>query len=253
MQSQKSEVSTQNQNEITPLLPITPWLVAGISERRHGNLRLGPRGETIDVLCRARFAFELGIPPERVIASVPSQTAAVCCVDSKNLESVSEADAFITAESNLFLSVTVADEIPLFLVDPSAMLAGLVRLDWRNLLRGIITETVIALEKLGGHTDDLRVALGPSLRSCHAEIDLTAANQLRDHLGADVVLQQGGRLFLDLPRSVFRSLGRTGVPPSNIAVSPVCTFCEERYFSQRRDSSQGLGIEAMMAVIGMKE
>lgn len=248
-----SDNNLVSRNEISQLFPHYPWLSLGISERRHGNLRLGPKGEIIDVLSRARFSLELGVPPERVIAPILVHGATARIVSEKDLEGVFEADGLITSEPDLFLSVTTADCLPIYFVDSKTKTIGLAHAGWRGILRGLPQQMVAALEKAGASTDDISAAIGPSIHSCHFEVDLNLARQFEKHLGNDVAGKRNGKFFVDLQKSATRLLNRAGILPANIAVSPVCTYCEERFFSHRRDGQNGLGIEAMMAVIGVNE
>lgn len=235
--------------DVRALLPRYPWLVAGMSERRHGNMRVGPNGSPLDIIARARFVTELGIPSDSVVAPVLVHGKGVISVTNDPPAGRFEADGLVTGELRLYLSVTAADCLPVFFVDGQERVVGLAHAGWRGLLRGVIAETVIAMGAQGGEPARLQVAIGPSIGPCHYEVGISVAQQFQEQLGRDVVARREGGLFLDLRKAAARLLGRAGIAPSNIRLSPTCTFCEERLFSHRRDGARG--VEAMMAVIGI--
>lgn len=247
------EDKTISCNNVGSLLPQYSWLVLGMSERRHGNLRIGPNGAPIDLFARAEFALEMGIPPERVVAPVLVHGADARAVTSDDLLVTHEVDALVTNEPNLFLSITVADCLPIFFVDGQKKVVGLAHVGWRGLLRGVIERTVLVLQEQGANPTRIRAAIGPSIRACHFEVSLPVAKIFEKKIGADVIARRETKLFVDLQKSAVRLLGRSGISSSNISVSPTCTYDEERLFSRRRDIANGNGVEAMMAVIGILE
>lgn len=237
--------------DLRALLPRYSWLVAGMSERRHGNMRIGPNGNPLDTIARARFATELGVPSDRVVAPVLAHGSRVVSVMNDHLATSVEADGLVTKQPGLFLSVTAADCLSLFFVDGEERVVGLSHAGWRGMLRGVIRETVSAACALGAEPGRMRVAIGPAIGPCHYEVGLAVARQFQELLGRDVVARREGGLFLDLRKAATRLLGRAGIAPANIRVSPTCTFCEERLFSHRRDGAHG--VEAMAAVIGIAD
>lgn len=244
------ELKNETQKEeVTRLLPVTSWLKAGFSERQHGNMRIAPNGAPIDALARARFALGLDIPPERVISSLLTHGNNAILVKSEHLEEVFEADGLVTDEPELYLSVTAADCLPLFFVDTKNRIIGIAHAGWRGLLRGVISSTVLEMKGLGSKLEDIHTGIGPGIGVCHYEVGMQVAEQFKNQLGADVLSRRDEKLFVDLKKSAERLLGRAGIAPERIKASDVCTFCEERCFSYRRDSQAG--IQAMMAVIGI--
>lgn len=248
MKSLQNEVVSRD--DVRFLLPRYTWLIGGMSERRHGNLRLNQNGSPMDALARAQFSIELEIPPERVIGSILVHGATVKHVTGKDLENVIEADGLVTREPNLFLSVTAADCLPIFFVDGQERIVGLAHAGWRGLLRGIVNETVTVMKEMESDPARIFAAIGPGIGNCHFEVGLAVARQFEKKLGADVVSRREGKLFVDLKKSAMRQLHRAGVNPMNIKTSEICTYCDERYFSHRRDAT--VGVEAMMAVIGIE-
>lgn len=233
------------------LLPRYPWLHAGLSERYHGNMRLNQNGAPMQPMSRARFAMELGIPPERVIAPLQTHGKEAILITHRDLERIFEADGLVTRESRLFLSVTVADCAPVYFVDPELKVVGLAHAGWRGMLRGVLESIVNSMRGLGSKPENICVGIGPSIGSCHFEVGFEVAEQFQSHLGRDVVARHDEKLFVDLKKSAVRLLGRAGISPDHVRTSDLCTHCEERYFSYRRDAAAGA--QSMVAVLGMIE
>ncbi len=241
-----------SENVAELILPRYPWLGAGLSERYHGNMRLGQNGQPMNPMARARFAMELGVPPERVIAPTLVHGGEARTVTRRDLEQTFEVDGLVTREPNLFVSVTVADCVPVFFVDTAQKIVGLAHAGWRGILRGVLISVIEEMKKMGSAPENIFVGVGPSIGACHFEVGVEVAEQFQSFLGRDVVSRREEKLFVDLKKSVVRLVGRAGVLPDHIRTNESCTYCEERYFSHRRDAATA-GAQAMMAVIGIIE
>ena len=235
---------------IKPQLPFMPGLVAGVSLRQHSNMRLGPNGAPIDSIARACFALEIGASPERVVCPILVHGNEVARVSGSDLENALEVDGLVTDEPGLFLSVTAADCAPVFFIDTEKRIVGIAHAGWRGLLRGVIQSVVNEMKAMGSDTGKIHAFVGPVIGVCHFEVGMQVAEQFRVHLGTDVLSRREGKIFVDLKKSAQRLLGRAGVSPGNIKTSEICTFCDERCFSSRRDGADGL--QTMVGIIGIE-
>lgn len=156
-----------------------------------------------------------------------------------------ETDGLVTRDANTFLSVTVADCIPVYFFDPVHDIVGIVHAGWRGVVAGIVPEMIRTMKAdYGSDPADILVGIGPSIQKCHFEI----TEEIRDHFDKDSIEERGGRLFVDLSKMLARQLHELGV--TRIEDSRICTFCHpDRYFSYRRDKPAQ--IEAMIAWIGL--
>ena len=139
-----------------------------------------------------------------------------------------EADAQVSADSELTPLVLVADCVPVVLAAPAGVAA--VHCGWRGVVAGVLEE---ALNALPGGRVDVQAALGPGIGACCYEIgeEVRAAFRGRGHDG-DVM--QDGRL--DLGLAVRRELEAAGVAPDRIHACGLCTSCNPKlFFSHRRD------------------
>jgi YfiH family protein len=169
-----------------------------------------------------------------------------------------EADALITEDANVTLSVFVADCIPVLIVDPRTGAVAAAHAGWRGTVAGVLPAVVRALvDQLGARADDLRVALGPAIGPCCFEVGADVVAAFHAALGASAsgVVAPSPRgvkdkWHVDLKATNRLLLERAGVKSDAIEAGPECT-CHDaaRFFSYRRDREGGqqMGIVARRA------
>ena len=111
-----------------------------------------------------------------------------------------EADALITSEEDLCLSVAVADCAPVALVGDSEV--AMVHSGWRGTLSGISGKAALGMS--GGVK---RAYIGPCIRGCCYEVSRELADAFAGEFGDGVV---SGR-YLSLPAAIRVDLQRAGV------------------------------------------
>lgn len=222
-----------------------PRLRCGISDRHDGPMKLVGDSSTISDARMMYFAKEK-IDPDRVVSAKlvhGKRIERIVFVDGGN--AFQETDGLVTQDLHTFLSVTVADCIPVYFFDPAHDVVGIVHAGWRGVVGGIVPEMVRVM-KADYESDaaDILVGIGPSIQKCHFEI----TGEIRDQFDADAIEERDGKLFVDLSQMLVHQLQEAGV--TRIEDSRICTFCHpDRYFSYRRDKPAQ--IEAMIAWIGL--
>ncbi|QYJ14723.1 Polyphenol oxidase [Rubrobacter xylanophilus DSM 9941] len=133
-----------------------------------------------------------------------------------------EADALITSEPDLCLTVGVADCVPVALVGEGRV--GMVHSGWRGTLAGISGKAARRMRGRG-----LRAYIGPSIRQCCYEVSPELARRFARRFGDAVV---SGRQ-LSLPGAVRRDLEEAGV--EEVVDLGLCTGCRpDLFFSHRK-------------------
>jgi YfiH family protein len=130
-----------------------------------------------------------------------------------------EADGQLTDESLRPLLVLVADCLPVALLGERGL--GMLHCGWRGLAAGIITA---ATDQIGARAAAIGPGIGPCCFEVGPEVEAAFAG-----LGSGLM---NGR-NLDLPEVARRLLARAGV--DQIESADICTYCDERFFSHRRD------------------
>ncbi|HVE87676.1 MAG TPA: peptidoglycan editing factor PgeF [Myxococcales bacterium] len=234
------------------------WRTAGRFPAHHGfSTRLG--GVSEGPLSSLNLGRSAGDSPERVEENL-RRACAAASLDAGDLHTVSQvhgadvhrvtseqrhqartsprprADALYTSEPGAALAVQVADCVPILLADPQGRRVAAVHSGWRGTYAEISARAVEAFTRDGSGPDALHVAIGPSIRLCCYVVGADLAEQFRERFGAEVAVEEDGRLHLDLVRAIRQTLRRAGVPDERIEVLPDCTSCERAlYYSHRRD------------------
>lgn len=184
-----------------------------------------------------------------------------------------EADALITNEPDVALTIFTADCTPILLYDPVKRAVAAVHAGWKGTALDIAGKTVKKLsEEFGTEPSDIYAAIGPCISKCcfetHADVpeamvavlgDMArvAVTEKRRECGVDGVCEKASapeneeqKYFVDLKAINRMLLESSGVEAANIEISPHCTACEpELFWSHRR---MGLARGSLAAVIVLK-
>jgi len=135
-----------------------------------------------------------------------------------------QADGIATNLPGVAAVVLTADCLPVALSAPGAV--AMVHAGWRGLAAGVLDEGLAALRDVGA-TGPVSAAIGPGAGGCCYEVgdDVRAAF-------ADVPDAIHGRT-VDLKAVAAARLRAAGV--EEIYDAGLCTMCDERFFSHRRD------------------
>lgn len=141
-----------------------------------------------------------------------------------------EADALATAEKRP-VAVRTADCVPILLADRRGGRVAAVHAGWRGSRARIVERAVEALEAAGARREDLLAAIGPCIGRCCYEV----SEELVEAFAADFgpAVRKGRHLDLGLVNAI--SLLAAGLGPTQIHTLEICTFCDERFHSFRRE------------------
>jgi YfiH family protein len=146
------------------------------------------------------------------------------------------ADAVITDRKGVLIGVQVADCVPVLLLDSRRFIAGAVHAGWRGTASGILKKTVEKMgEQFSSSPDDIRVAIGPSIRGCCYEVGDDVASAVEEVTGeGSYHVLRGGRSFIDLSSANMMQAISSGIPGGNIWKAMECTRCSpDRFYSYR--------------------
>lgn len=173
-----------------------------------------------------------------------------------------EADGHWTGEAALALGVLTADCLPVLLEDPVQRRVAAVHAGWRGVIGGVLRVAVEALVSAGSAAGDLQAAIGPSIGPCCFEVQPELAERFTLAYGAGLLAARspsggpaGGPSAgpsgapsvglharasprVDLWAAARAELERAGVPPAAVEVLGLCTVCDARFFSHRRDAGR---------------
>jgi purine-nucleoside/S-methyl-5'-thioadenosine phosphorylase / adenosine deaminase len=216
-----------------PRLAAMPWLVHGFGEARWGEA---------DLLA---FASSRGLRPVIMHQFHADTIHRLDAAPAKKLDG----DALMTDAPGLLLVVRTADCLPVLLVDEANRAVAAVHCGWRGTAKRILEKTVRAMEEtFGSKPDALLAALGPCIGAACYEVGLEVREGFlnagfpptifapRGHLSAVRVLVLKKRYLLDLRGANVWLLRELGFRKGRIfEPGPVCTHCEPRLLSYRRN------------------
>jgi len=183
---------------------------------------------------RRRAAHELGGAPDARGWAWVRQVHGARVVEVDAPGSGGDADALVTAGTDVSLVVLAADCAPIALIADGVVAA--VHCGWRGLVAGVLEAvTRVVRERSRG---SVRAVIGPCISPAHYEFGADELEQVRRRLGTAVEGRtESGSLALDLRAGVGAALASAGVEDRTDV--DVCTYASPDYFSHRRDGVTG--------------
>lgn len=210
-----------------------PWLVQGVTQRDAGpgesfDLRLMGDAPAGSVLVRwERLRETLGMTTLVHSRQVHGAAVRVARGGGAGILLAPECDGHLVAEPGLLLAVSVADCVPVFMVDPESRALGLLHAGWRGVAAGILEAGVEGMwDRFGVPAERLHLHLGPAISGAEYEV----GPEVHQALGLQV---PDGPAGLDLRTHLVGRAERLGVPEAQLGCSAICVRRDDRFFSHR--------------------
>ncbi len=159
-----------------------------------------------------------------------------------------KSDALITDKKNLAISVFSADCTPIFLYDPKKEVIAAVHSGWKGTEKQILNKTIIKLKNdFGTNPQNLLCFIGPTISQKRYYVDSDVAEKF----DSKYYYYDEIKYHLDLKSINYDFLLANGVQPSNIDISPLCTYDNNFLHSFRRAAGKVSG--RALGVIMIKE
>lgn len=169
--------------------------------------------------------------------------------DLASHDASAQADALVTANPALALSIRTADCVPLLLATANGKCVAAVHAGWRGVIAGVLPATIQRLcDHSGAARGDLLLAIGPCISSEHFEVGPEVTAEFRRLFGdeAPIARTVGQKAYIDLAMSLVLQAQRGGIDLARIDMSDRCTYEDSSlFFSHRRDN----GITGRMAAL----
>ncbi len=199
---------------------------------------------------RQRWLKSRGINPDHLVSAVLCHGTEIRRVSEQERgQRLRGVDGLYTNVPGVYLAVTVADCLPIYVVDPEHQAVGIVHAGWRGVLSGIVTKMVHQMTKsFATDACQVRIGIGPSIHVCHYEVGEDVAKQFGEY--RQCIHRETKKPRIDLVGIVQQQLDEVGVEPNQITIDPRCTFEEPSLYSFRRDHDLAAGV--MTAIIGLR-
>lgn len=204
-----------------------PWLAQGTTGRDApgdmGFFGASPVGETLGRWRALRD--RTGIPRAIHARQVHGARVAVHEAGPPGIHILDDTDGHATASPAILLTVSVADCVPISLVDQDRRRIALLHAGWRGAAAGMLEAGVATLATLGSQPPELRVHLGPAICGPCYEVGPEVLNAL--------ALPSSGPARLDLRALLAGRALAAGIDAAALTVSTHCTRCGDAFFSHR--------------------
>ncbi|MDR1555270.1 MAG: peptidoglycan editing factor PgeF [Campylobacteraceae bacterium] len=151
--------------------------------------------------------------------------------------STPKADAIIAKNRDLILCVMVADCVPVVLFDAKNSIIAAVHAGRKGVFSDIITNTVsIMRHDFETKPENVKAFIGASINACCYEIKDEVAKEAKEKF-AFALEKRDEKYFLNLQKITKLQLNKNSI--TDILHEDICTSCDKRYFSYRRDGICG--------------
>jgi polyphenol oxidase len=173
---------------------------------------------------RRRAAAAIGFDPERLALALQVHAADVLDVGPDDAGYLGEADGLFAATPGPVLGILAADCAPVVLWGERGV--AIVHAGWRGLVAGVVAK---GAERAG----EVHAAwVGPAIHACCYEVGPEVVDGFRS-----AGLPVHDESHVDPGVAAGAALRQAGV--EHVVVSDVCTSCDARFFSYRRDGLTG--------------
>ena len=150
-----------------------------------------------------------------------------------------DADGHLTRVVGTLLAVSVADCVPVFIVDERARMVAVLHAGWRGVAAGIMGR---GIKCMGGFIANTHIHLGPAICGSCYEV----GPEVHTAIGLPA---PAGNTPIDLRAILARQAVELGVPAAQITTSTYCTKCGDTpFFSHRNgDAERQVGVIALTA------
>jgi len=157
-------------------------------------------------------------------------------VPAVKTESLQQADASYTSESEVVCAVMTADCLPLLVCNSDGTHVAAIHAGWRGVLAGVIGNTISAMQ-----VQDLLVWLGPAIGPDCFEVGAEVRAAFLEKSAAFIKAfkeQSNGKWLADIYQLARIDLAALGI--DKVYGGNFCTVTEhERFYSYRRDKETG--------------
>jgi hypothetical protein len=164
-------------------------------------------------------------------------------------------DGLVTETPGAPLAVFTADCVPIVMWAPVAGTLAVLHAGWRGTLEKIVAAGVSAMaENPAARPQEIMVFLGPAVGPCCYPVGedvCRAANDAFGRRAGQVLIEDAGRVCLDLYRANDLAAQEAGVLPENVYGVAACTSCRSDLFASYRREGDAAG--RMMAVASIED
>lgn len=215
------------------------WLVQGITDREAGNFASFSNVDLKTVHERWR-ALREATRTQRSVLGRQVHGATVINHDTfaDGMLFADDVDGHLTRVIGTLLAISVADCVPVFIVDERARMVSALHAGWRGAAAGILPR---GIKCMGGNPASMHVHLGPAICGDCYEV----GPEVHTALGLP---DPGSNKPVDVRAVLVQQAIAHKIPEANITTSTFCTRCNDSPFFSHRAGHP----ERQVGVIGLR-
>src|SRR3989344_6942325 len=127
-----------------------PHLFIAVSSRADGGMKIRYElDKDIETLQnREKYLRQFGLSNSSVTTAQLIQGDNIASISKKDIgKIIPNTDSLLTSDKDIFLAITTADCLPIFLYDPNRQTIALIHAGWKGLAVGIIDKTIKHLHR----------------------------------------------------------------------------------------------------------
>ena len=215
------------------------WLVQGVTPREAGNFASFGEQTTNEIQTRWR---NLRAQTDTRRSVLGRQVHGAHVINHETFADgmlfTDDADGHITRVVGTLLGVSVADCVPVFIVDERQRMAGALHAGWRGVAAKILDR---GIKCMGGTPASMHVHLGPAICGDCYEVGPEVHTQLG-------LSDPGKNANIDIRGVLVQQALAAGISEANITSSSFCTRCSDSPFFSHRAGHP----ERQVGVIGLR-
>lgn len=159
---------------------------------------------------------------------------------SSEIDENSRGDGIILDQCGVIAVIKTADCIPLFFWSDDFSTAGILHIGWQGLFAEIEKNLLAKLSNKVIKIESLNFFTGPGIEAGCYEVgnDLWLKFITNKNRNKIFYPHKGNQYKLDLKKGITLSLLDQGILPQKIHHSTICTFCNDRFPSYRRQKTE---------------
>lgn len=214
-----------------------------------------------------RIGKALEIENKKIVRPIQTHSDHIEIVSNINLENdfnqhdFDDVDGLVTAQKDIYLALRYADCLPLYFFDPVKEVVANIHSGWKGSLKHIGEKAVRKMvEEFGSHSYDILCFIGPSIKSCHFEVEEDVKKQFEEdwkgRKTSDAIIEKGKikegkqKYYIDTVKMNRVLLREMGLKDSHIIDSNICTVCQHEWMHSYRAEKDKAGRNA--AIIGVR-
>jgi hypothetical protein len=239
--------------------------LGGVSSQEFSTMNFATtRGDSLENVKEnyRRIAKAIGIDWQKIIVSFQTHTTNVMVVREEDAgkgitkeRGYDDIDGFITDVPGIPLVTLYADCVPLYFLDPVKKVIGLSHSGWKGTVARMGAVTIQKMQEVYGCCPENIIAcVGPSICADCYEVGEDVAEQFQKNFSEKQLSQilfhkPDGKYQLDLWKANTFILADAGIREEHMAVTNVCTCCNETLlFSHRATKGKRGNLAAFLSL-----